>query len=404
MRIRAALIIAVIVFPSIVGSTTAQSATSLSSAFAAASIEHRVPLPVLLAVSYAETRWEDHGASPSFANGFGVMHLQDNPFNQGLREAAAALAVAPSVLTGSTAQNIRGGAALLRQGCVDAYPDDAALTRSADINRCFIPVARYLRSDQLQPQRDFADRVFTVMARGARSNFGLGNTIRLDPISGLRPDRGAYEGVPSDALQALGRKIGRSSEIGKVAAPFLSHVEGGGDQWWGSPNFWTGRSGYALSGIVIHTCESTEVSCRNTLSTSGTGKSAHYLVRVSDGWRYQFVHRYDTAWQCGDCTQSPFGNLWNFRTIGIEHEGFSATGYDWYSTTMYSRSAWLSAYACVNYGFSCVQGNGVWGHDYAQPGNSDPGPYWNWSFYMTCIAERIEFLQTGTWPPGATCP
>lgn len=88
---------------------------------------------------------------------------------------------------------------------------------------------------------------------------------------------------------------------------------------------------------------------------------------------------------------------------GIEHEGWSSDP-SWYTSTMYSRSAWLTAYACVNYSFGgCSQYNGVYGHDYAQPGNSDPGGGWNWSWYNQCVGERIELLRTGSWPPGAPC-
>lgn len=44
----------------------------LQDTFAAASAEFSVPIEVLLAVSYVETLWVDHGGTPSFANGFGL--------------------------------------------------------------------------------------------------------------------------------------------------------------------------------------------------------------------------------------------------------------------------------------------------------------------------------------------
>src|SRR5437870_5166166 len=41
--------------------------------FGAAAKEFGVPEPVLLAVSYNLSRWENHGGAPSFAGGYGPM-------------------------------------------------------------------------------------------------------------------------------------------------------------------------------------------------------------------------------------------------------------------------------------------------------------------------------------------
>ena len=45
--------------------------------FESASATFGVPLGVLLGVSYLESRWDDHGASPSTSGGYGPMHLTD---------------------------------------------------------------------------------------------------------------------------------------------------------------------------------------------------------------------------------------------------------------------------------------------------------------------------------------
>src|SRR6266508_6631235 len=57
-----------------VGGTQADP-TALQAAFDAAAREAGVPERVLLAVSYNLSRWEDHGGAPSFAGGYGLMHL-----------------------------------------------------------------------------------------------------------------------------------------------------------------------------------------------------------------------------------------------------------------------------------------------------------------------------------------
>jgi hypothetical protein len=43
--------------------------------FARAASVSGVPVEVLLGVSFMESRWDDHGASPSTSSGYGPMHL-----------------------------------------------------------------------------------------------------------------------------------------------------------------------------------------------------------------------------------------------------------------------------------------------------------------------------------------
>src|SRR5579875_1842186 len=45
--------------------------------FDAAASTYGVPSAVLLGVSYMESQWDDHGATPSVAGGYGPMHLTD---------------------------------------------------------------------------------------------------------------------------------------------------------------------------------------------------------------------------------------------------------------------------------------------------------------------------------------
>lgn len=99
---------------------------NLGADFSQASGEFQVPLPILLAVSYAETRWDDHGSQPSAANGYGLMHLQSNPYNDGLTLAAAMLGKREADLVNSRLDNLRGGAALLRLHYVAFFPRPGA--------------------------------------------------------------------------------------------------------------------------------------------------------------------------------------------------------------------------------------------------------------------------------------
>src|SRR4029453_17498486 len=85
--------------------------TSLASAFTAASQRYGVPEQVLLAVSYAYSRWDDHGADPSTSAGYGPMQLTDVDV-AGASERAAGVTVpppsSPALHTLDTAANLTG--------------------------------------------------------------------------------------------------------------------------------------------------------------------------------------------------------------------------------------------------------------------------------------------------------
>lgn len=407
--VRAQLALSLFVLASLLPSQPATaSASNLADVFITVSNEFSVPTQVLMAVSYAETRWEDHGAQPSRANGYGLMHLQDNTLNDGLRRAATLLGVPPKELWSSTVENVRGGASLLRVAYVSTYGDDPLLRQTSNLARWYVPVASYLRSDELEPQRSFADRVFFVLERGVQRTLN-GEILKLPAAGTLRPERGRYASVNTDATYALvAKETGNArTTSGKLAAAQATYVQGGADSWYPagtqSPNYTPGRPGNP-TGLVMHTCQGEISSCLSSLTTWGTRKSAHYVVRSSDGWRYQLVHRQDQAWQCGFCKSAPYGGSWNDWTIGIELEGFSNDPARWYTGTMYSRTAWLAAWACYDYNFSgCLQYNGLYGHDYAEPGNSDPGGGFDWYWFAnTCVYERLQFIRFGQ--PIQSCP
>src|SRR5215212_5257059 len=61
--------------PPATAATTPGPSAVAASAFSAAAAKYGVPESVLLAVSYAETRWDDHQGAPSTSGGYGPMHL-----------------------------------------------------------------------------------------------------------------------------------------------------------------------------------------------------------------------------------------------------------------------------------------------------------------------------------------
>lgn len=181
-------------------------------AFAAAAREFGVPERVLLAVSYNLTRWEDHGGAPSFAGGYGPMHLThlDSAPTMGgkgddaaravrdtraiaslhtLDAAAALLGASPELLRTDPAQNIRGGAALLAE-----YARSTSGALPASEPDWYSAVMRYSQASDTRTAARFADAVYATIQRGA-ARVADGQAIMLAAAS-IAPSRPA-------AVQAL---------------------------------------------------------------------------------------------------------------------------------------------------------------------------------------------------------
>jgi len=104
--------------------TAKMKAANYPALFEAAAKEFNVPSDILKGVAFAETRWEQltwpSGETESPETGmprpYGIMSLWDNKyFGHSLNEAAVLIGKTPDELKQDAYQNIRGGAALLRQ-------------------------------------------------------------------------------------------------------------------------------------------------------------------------------------------------------------------------------------------------------------------------------------------------
>ena len=127
---------------------------------------------------------------------------------------------------------------------------------------------------------------------------------------GAAPDWAAYEIAPIvPALAAYVRSQGGS--------PVPDYA---GAAWAPSPNYWPGRSGHAVTAVVLHgTAGPGAVSW---FANPASAVSAHYVVG-EDGSVTQCVAEADSAWHAGVVTpDSAFAGLPNpnYWTIGVEHE------------------------------------------------------------------------------------
>lgn len=103
------------------GGVTAQTGQSLSSEFEAAAGEFDIPVELLLAMGWVNTRWEMPPPEVSeYEEGnlhgmglYGIMALVQNPSADTLGEASELTGIPEEKLKSDRASNIRGGAALL---------------------------------------------------------------------------------------------------------------------------------------------------------------------------------------------------------------------------------------------------------------------------------------------------
>lgn len=296
---------------------------------AEASAEFDVPLEVLQAVAFVESRWTqlqpkrgrrfldaDHDIQPG---AYGVMGLRDDPhFGYSLRDAAALIGRTPAELIEDPRLNIRGAAALLRKLSGGA-------TRASSIESWHDAVALYSGI----PERGIAEMytydVFNAILSGrATESFRIAQKeIRLDRIYGvdklrvLSAPRLTID-VPAtetrDAIRADSADYGPA--IWDPAA---------------TCNYGAGRSA-TVTHIAEHIAQGSYAGTISWFKNCSASVSAHYVVRSSDGQVTQMVRESDTAWHVANH---------NSYTIGIEHEGY-ADNCAWYTAAMYNGSSLLT--------------------------------------------------------------
>lgn len=163
-----------------------------------------------------------------------------------------------------------------------------------------------------------------------------------------------------------------------------------------SCNYTVGRGGYTISYIIIHVMEGGYYGSISWFKDCDAGASAHYMINSEDGEITQMVAESDTAWHAGNW-------IYNRRSIGIEHEGYIYNP-SWFTDTMYKSSAALVSYLCDKYGIPKDRKH-IIGHDEV-PGcpdgggggascHKDPGPYWDWDYFMSLITGGVVQPKTG---------
>lgn len=367
--------------------------------FAAAATESGVPESVLLALSYAMTRWEAHAGQPSTGGGFGPMHLVDQSAVDGrgdpartperrwstLDKGAALIKSSATAVRTDSRTNIRAGAALLA-----SYARELGSGRlPATVNGWYAAVARYSgATDQLVAQ-EFADDVFATLRSGAARSTSDGQSLRLAAQPSVRPDKSQLGALRLRATPAIApAECPKGLDCRYIPAAYAQNDPADPSDY-GNYDTASRPTSPKIRYIVIH---DTEVLYDPTIALFQNPQayvSAHYVIRSSDGQVTQMVRTKDVAWTAGN---------WyiNMHSINIEHEGFAAQGAAWYTEALYRSSARLVRYLAKRFNIPLDRAH-IIGHDDV-PGpiasfvagmHWDPGPFWDWGHYMALMGAPL---------------
>ncbi|WP_265444959.1 N-acetylmuramoyl-L-alanine amidase [Flexivirga meconopsidis] len=372
--------------------------------FTTAAAKYGVPPAVLAAVSYGQTRWEDHAGRPSTSLGYGPMHLIDGTKAQSLRDNARGDS-APSVvdtlaqaatLTGidtqhlrtDPASNIAGGAAVLSAA---QRALGHAIGTGTDPASWYAAIASTSGFTSAATQLGFADDVVADLRKGV-SKQAAGAKLQLSPtkvgdVSGQRAPFAKRAAEAAKARQSSPIDAPKGLAVDWVPAPYEQTGPTPGD--YGNHDLARRPKAPIINQIVIHDMEGYYAGSLK-LVQDPTYLAWNYSVRSSDGQIAQHLESKDVGWQAGN---------WyvNMHSIGIEHEGFAVDGPKWFSEAMYRTSARLVAYLAREYAIPLDRAH-IIGHDQVPATTTagiagmhwDPGPFWDWEHYFELLKAPLD--------------
>ena len=146
----------------------------LAAEFKRAAEEHGIPVELLMAMGWVNTRWEmpppetndyERGDLHGWGS-YGIMALVQNPFSDTLGEASRLTGISEEELKTDPAANIRGGAALLASSLGAEKPSRLADSFGALAGRGRAPGKNYRTVAGVGGGELYAEQVFEALERG----------------------------------------------------------------------------------------------------------------------------------------------------------------------------------------------------------------------------------------------
>lgn len=324
--------------------------------FLEASKEFHVPKEILLAVGYAESRWQDHKGQPSQLNGYGIMHLADNPNNQTLKKASQLSQVSEEKLKTDIRLNIRGAAVVL----ANLAKEHNSGKLPSKLAEWYTTIAAYSGLSTPLTKKWYADEVYKIINQGAYREVE-GQDIYLSPTK-VSPNRKEYENVRDFQAFATPDYPGALWVAANSGNYTVANRESDGN---------------SIDYIIIHTTQGSYSGAISWFQNSAANVSAHYVIRSSDGQITQMVQNKDIAWHAGNWD-------YNVHSIGIEHEGY-INDPAWYTDSMYRSSANLTKWLADKYGIPKTRSRIIGHNEVPGATHTDPGSHWDWTYYMSLV-------------------
>lgn len=336
----------------------------LERAFDDASRQYQVPVSVLKAVGFVETRLSTQANLESGSGGVGVMQLARRGDVDTLARAAQLTGVTEGRLRVDPDANILGAAAVLRELFDRSLVSQPTLDAS-EVGDWYVAVSHYPGFDSATVAADYATDVFLNLEAGFEVDARDG-VVTQRPVASAWRNHAPVQSARRDAVVEYPGAVG----------------------WVASPNYSSGRTSYEF--VLIHTMQGSYAGTKSWFQNSSSNVSSHYIVRSSDGQVTQMVEHRNTAWHA---------QCYNGRSIGIEHEGYVQDPARWYTDAMYRESAKLTRWIADRHGIPKTRSR-IIGHVEVPRtcntgGHTDPGSGWNWTKYMQLITGSAPTTSTG---------
>jgi len=349
----------------------------LMPAFEKAAAKHDVPLPLLLALGYFGSHFENRGDAPTIEGGYGVMALRSKNAwkSDSLGEAAGLVKGNAERIKTDPSANINAAAAVLSD-----YADKLKIDRSKGLQAWLDPVIKYAGLDA-EYSRMFAMEIFEKLATGLDYVNSDGERFQFDPQSIGEVNLAKLE--PTSA-----RRVQNFSPL--LARPWEKKAEGGRSfmtaqyppaTWYGAASCNYTATSSSKNTVVIHTIEGSAAGALSWFNNCTAQVSAHYVTSEAGGV-WQAVDEWYKAWHVG-CANS--------YCIGIENEGYAGSAS--HPTSLYNAVGLLVRDICDSWGIpkshnacppgvlghvdinNCVCGGTHW----------DPGGGWDWGYMMSVV-------------------
>ncbi|HEX3764483.1 MAG TPA: peptidoglycan recognition family protein [Kofleriaceae bacterium] len=302
-----------------------------------AASESGVPVELLLAMAYVESRATTDG--PGQWIPLGSRHAA--------RRGAALIGAAVEELEDPGAV-LRAAAALLADAA-----RETGVGRGAALAAWRPALERFAGGRDALARELFADQVFTILARGFETATGV---VR---VSDLEPSVTQGARFPQRPAQIAGAAFTPYMPLAETAQrPPAADAR--------HPRF-----------IVVHTMQSTLPVILDYFRRPGTTVGAHYVVDSVAG----------TTVQMADERLVVFHDAcFNEESIGIEHEGYVEAGKRWYSDEQLRASARLVRDIARRNDIPLDRSH-ILGHGEAPDcsDHTDPGPDWDWARFMADV-------------------